>query len=91
MVNGQLLYEMVQVRTKSSIVTTTEGVKKSIFERSQHISVVVYLVSNLQLMWGVELDVLGKFCGSDLKNCNYIHPLENRECIVVVILNLIID
>ena len=28
--------------------------------------------------------MLGKFCGSDLENCSYIHPLENREFPVVV-------
>ena len=38
----------------------------------------------LQLKWGVELDVLGTFYGSNLENCSYIHPLENRECLVVV-------
>ena len=36
------------------------------------------------MKWGVKLDVLGTFCGLDLENCNYIHPLENRECLVVV-------
>ena len=75
---------MVQVRTKSFVDTAIEGVKKPIFESSQHIVVVVALVSTLQLKWGVELDVLGTFCGSDLENCSYIHPLENRECLVVV-------
>ena len=28
--------------------------------------------------------MLGIFCGLDLENCSYIHPLENRECPVVV-------
>ena len=28
--------------------------------------------------------MLGTFCGSDLEHCSYIHPLENRECPVVV-------
>ena len=33
---------------------------------------------------GIQLDVLGTFCGSNLENCNYIHPLENRECPIVL-------
>ena len=53
-------------------------------ESNQHIIVAVDLVSTLQLKWGVELDVLGTFCGLDLEHCSYIHPLENRECPVVV-------
>ena len=28
--------------------------------------------------------MLGTFCGSDLENYSYIHPLENRECPIVV-------
>ena len=28
--------------------------------------------------------MLGTFCGLDLENCSYIHPLENRECLVFV-------
>ena len=28
--------------------------------------------------------MLGTFCGSDLENCSYIHPLENREFPIVV-------
>ena len=75
---------MVQVRTKSSIDTAIQGVKKPIFESNQHIVVATDLVSTVQLKWGVELDVLGTFCGYDLENCSYIHPLENREFFVVV-------
>ena len=52
--------------------------KSLFFESNQHIVVVGDLVSTLQLKWGVELDVLGTFCGSDLEHCSYIHPLENR-------------
>ena len=28
--------------------------------------------------------MLGTICGSNLEHCSYIHPLENRECPVVV-------
>ena len=28
--------------------------------------------------------MLGTFCGLDLENCSYIHPLENKECPIVV-------
>ena len=78
-INGHLLYAVVQVRAKSSVDTATKGVKKPIFERSQHIVVVENLVSTLQLNWGVELDVLGTFCGSNLENYSNNYPLENRE------------
>ena len=44
-VTGQLLYAVIQVRTKSSIDTTTEGVKKPIFESRQHIVFATNLVS----------------------------------------------
>ena len=30
------------------------------------------------------IDVLGTFCGSNLENCSYIHPLENREFLAIV-------
>ena len=58
--------------------------KSLFFESGQHIVVAVDLVRTLQLKWGVELDVLGTFCGLDLQNCSYIHPLENRECPIIV-------
>ncbi|GLJ53792.1 hypothetical protein SUGI_1148040 [Cryptomeria japonica] len=83
-VNGQLLYAVVKVRAKSSIDTLTTGAKKLVFESSQHIIVAADLVSTLQLKWGVELEVLGTFRGSELENCRYTHPLENRECPVVL-------
>ena len=57
---------------------------KSLFLKVEHIVVATDLVSTLQLKWGFELDVLGTFCASDLENCTYIHPLENRECPIVV-------
>ena len=75
---------MVQVRTKSFVNTATKGVKKPIFESSQHIVVATNLLSTLQLKWGVELDVLGTFCGLDLEICNVILPLENRKFPIVV-------
>jgi hypothetical protein len=62
------------VRTNSSIDTATEDVKKPILKRNQHIVVATNLVSTLQLKWGVELDVLGKYCGLDLENCSYYIP-----------------
>ena len=59
---------------------------KSLFLKATNILliIVVNLVSTLQLKWGVKLDVLGTFFGSNLENCSYIHPLENKECPVVV-------
>ena len=60
---------------------------ESLFLKAVNIFLIIAadLVSTLQLKWGVlELNVLGTFCGSDLENCSYIHPLENRECPIVV-------
>ncbi|XP_042518568.1 isoleucine--tRNA ligase, chloroplastic/mitochondrial [Macadamia integrifolia] len=42
------------------------------------------LVPTLESKWGVKLAVKKTLSGSDLENCRYLHPIDKRECPVVI-------
>lgn len=89
-VNAKLKYAVVEMhRPLADIPTSSADGKKMIgnFLKEQENSFLIVaedLVSTLEAKWGVELVVKKLLLGSDLENCRYNHPIENRECPVVI-------
>lgn len=93
-VNEQLRYAVVEVHPyvhEAEEIVSTNGRDQSNLvsalkngQRNQFLVVAEDLISTLQSKWRVNLQVKGTFLGSALEYCRYIHPLENRECPVVL-------
>lgn len=68
--------------------STANGKRKfgSILSESKkpYLIVASDLVETLQAKWGLKLQVKKTFLGSDLENCKYTHPIDKRECPVVI-------
>ncbi|KAK4797451.1 hypothetical protein SAY86_029777 [Trapa natans] len=88
-VNGKLQYAIVEVHSqladasqpgdkKRRLGDAVKGEKKAFF------IVALDLVPALQTKWGLNLFVKKVLFGSDLENCRYIHPIDKRECPVVI-------
>ncbi|XP_068637235.1 isoleucine--tRNA ligase, chloroplastic/mitochondrial isoform X1 [Aristolochia californica] len=86
-VNGQLLYAVAQVG--GFLEDGSSGSKKlgAVLKSGQSkpfLIVASELVPTLESKWGVKLSVKKTFMGSSLENYRYVHPINNRECPVVV-------
>uniref|UniRef100_A0A5B7C6J9 isoleucine--tRNA ligase n=1 Tax=Davidia involucrata TaxID=16924 RepID=A0A5B7C6J9_DAVIN len=88
-VNAKLQYAVVEVHSLLEGVPTSSGDGKKrlgnvLKEQEKPFLIVASdLVSTLEAKWGMKLVVKKILLGSDLENCRYIHPLDNRECPVV--------
>ncbi|KAL0457403.1 UNVERIFIED_CONTAM: Isoleucine--tRNA ligase, chloroplastic/mitochondrial [Sesamum latifolium] len=89
-VNSKLQYAVVEVDS-SSIDTTAPSVNKekrvgNVLKDHNKLYLVVALdlVPTLEAKWGVKLIVKTSLTGAELENCRYVHPIEGRECPVVV-------
>ncbi|KAK7842393.1 isoleucine--trna ligase [Quercus suber] len=88
-VNAKLQYAIVEVQSLSGDVSLSAGNKKqrlgNILKESKKPFLIVAsdLVPTLEAKWGVKLIIKKILSGSDLENCRYIHPIDNRECPVV--------
>eukprot|EP00252_Welwitschia_mirabilis_P004501 TRINITY_DN14836_c0_g1_i1.p1 TRINITY_DN14836_c0_g1~~TRINITY_DN14836_c0_g1_i1.p1 ORF type:complete len:1110 (-),score=238.68 TRINITY_DN14836_c0_g1_i1:463-3792(-) len=92
-VNGKLIYAIVEVcpsmkeAEEKPLGTRKRGM---LFKSCEHNGMTQYLVvakdliATLQKKWGVDLKVKKTFLGSALEHCRYIHPIENRQCPVVI-------
>ncbi|KAK4586714.1 hypothetical protein RGQ29_023756 [Quercus rubra] len=89
-VNAKLQYAIVEVQSLSGDVSLSAGNKKqrlgNILKESKKPFLIVAsdLVPTLEAKWGVKLIIKKILSGSDLENCRYIHPIDNRECPVVI-------
>ncbi|WOG83392.1 hypothetical protein DCAR_0102567 [Daucus carota subsp. sativus] len=89
-VNAKLKYAVVEMhRPLADVSTSSADGKKRVgnFLKEQENSFLIVaedLVSTLEAKWGVELVIKKLLLGSDLENCRYHHPIENRECPVVI-------
>ncbi|KAL4642936.1 hypothetical protein ACB092_02G055700 [Castanea dentata] len=89
-VNAKLQYAIVEVQSLSEDVSLSAGNKKqrlgNILKESKKPFLIVAsdLVPTLEAKWGVKLIIKKILSGSDLENCRYIHPIDNRECPVVI-------
>ncbi|XP_031397569.1 isoleucine--tRNA ligase, chloroplastic/mitochondrial isoform X2 [Punica granatum] len=89
-VNGKLQYAIVEVDPLLGDASQSEGDKKRRLgdavkgEKKPFLIVALDLVPALQAKWGLNLSVKKVLLGSDLENCRYAHPIEKRECSVVI-------
>eukprot|EP00268_Persea_americana_P043047 TRINITY_DN4314_c0_g1_i1.p1 TRINITY_DN4314_c0_g1~~TRINITY_DN4314_c0_g1_i1.p1 ORF type:complete len:1095 (-),score=214.02 TRINITY_DN4314_c0_g1_i1:857-4141(-) len=87
-VNAELLYAVTEVDSLGDVSTPPRtgnlGIVLESAQRKPFLIVASELVLTLQSKWGVKLSVKKTFLGSALENCRYIHPIENRECPVVI-------
>ncbi|WMV10287.1 hypothetical protein MTR67_003672 [Solanum verrucosum] len=89
-VNNKLQYAIVEVSSASVDGSTSSGDGKKRFgnfmkgDKSLHLIVALDLVSTLESKWGLKLTLKKTVLGSDLENCRYTHPIDSRECPIVV-------
>ncbi|KAK2984433.1 hypothetical protein RJ640_014839 [Escallonia rubra] len=89
-VNAKLEYAVVEVHSPSPDVSNSsaDGKKKlgNVFKEREKPFLIIAseLVSTLEAKWGVKLVVKKILLGSDLEHCRYTHPVDRRECPVVV-------
>ncbi|KAM7279806.1 hypothetical protein ACFE04_006940 [Oxalis oulophora] len=87
-VNAKLQYAVVEVQ--ASVDDSSGDNKKrrlgSVLKEPKKPFLIVAsdLVPTLEAKWGVKLVVRKTLTGSDLENCRYVHPIDNRECPVVI-------
>lgn len=89
-VNAKLQYSVVEVQSLSEDDSSSPGSKKrrlgNVLKEQKKLFLIVAsdLVPTLEAKWSVKLIVNKMLLGSDLENCRYIHPIDDRECSVVL-------
>ncbi|RDY04671.1 Isoleucine--tRNA ligase, chloroplastic/mitochondrial, partial [Mucuna pruriens] len=89
-VNPKLEYAVVEIKSSQEDDPSSGGTKKKGLglvlkdEKKPFLIVASELVPSLEAKWGVKLVVKTRQLGSDLENYRYIHPIDNRECPVVI-------
>ncbi|KAI4345415.1 hypothetical protein L6164_012542 [Bauhinia variegata] len=89
-INPKLEYAIVEVESLPEQISSSGGTKKkrvgNVLKEETKLFLIVAsdLVPKLEAKWGVKLIVKKRHLGSDLENWRYIHPVDNRECPVVV-------
>lgn len=89
-VNQELQYAVVEVQSASSDASALhDKVKKqlgNVLKELQKLFLVIAvdLVPILEAKWGVKLVIKRTLLGSDLEHSRYIHPIDDRDCPVVV-------
>ncbi|KAK7264637.1 hypothetical protein RJT34_32246 [Clitoria ternatea] len=89
-VNPKLEYAVVEIKSSQEHVTSSGATKKKGLglvlkdEKKPFFIAASELVPKLEAKWGLELVVKARKLGSELENCRYIHPIDNRECPVVL-------
>ncbi|XP_017971448.1 PREDICTED: isoleucine--tRNA ligase, chloroplastic/mitochondrial [Theobroma cacao] len=89
-VNAKLQYAVVEAKSFLEDVSISAGNKKRrlgnvLKEPKKPFFIVAYdLVPTLEAKWGIKLIIKKIFLGSDLENWRYVHPINNRECPVVI-------
>ncbi|XP_057956908.1 isoleucine--tRNA ligase, chloroplastic/mitochondrial [Malania oleifera] len=88
-VNAKLQYAVVGIHSHYD-VSLSPGNGKQKFgnilkeQRRPLLIVALDLVPTLEAKWGLKLVIKKTLLGSDLENCRYIHPIDKRECLVVI-------
>ncbi|KEH37262.1 putative isoleucine--tRNA ligase [Medicago truncatula] len=89
-VNSKLEYDVIEVEPLNEHDSSSGDTKKKRLgivlknEKKLFLIVASELVPTLEAKWGVKLIFKRRLLGSDLENYRYIHPVDNRECPVVV-------
>ncbi|XP_058000949.1 isoleucine--tRNA ligase, chloroplastic/mitochondrial isoform X2 [Hevea brasiliensis] len=88
-VNAKLQYAVVEMQFLEDVSTSSGNKRRRLGnvlrEQKKHFLIVASdLVPTLEVKWGVKLVIKKTLSGSDLENCRYLHPIDNRECQVVI-------
>ncbi|XP_038723825.1 isoleucine--tRNA ligase, chloroplastic/mitochondrial isoform X2 [Tripterygium wilfordii] len=89
-VNAKLPYAVVEVHSSMEADSISAGNNKRRFGKvlnevkKPFLIVAADLVPTLEAKWGVKLVVKTILSGSDLENCRYVHPIDGKECPVVI-------
>ncbi|XP_012083940.1 isoleucine--tRNA ligase, chloroplastic/mitochondrial isoform X2 [Jatropha curcas] len=88
-VNAKLQYAVIEVQSLEDALTSSANKKRrrgNVLRQQKKPFLIVAsdLVSTLEAKWGVKLVIRKTLSGSDLENCRYVHPIDNRECPVVI-------
>lgn len=88
-VNAKLQYAVVEMQFLEDVFTSSGNKKRRIGsvlreQKKPFLIVASDLVPTLEVKWGVKLVIKKTLSGSDLENCRYLHPIDNRECQVVI-------
>ncbi|KAI4338518.1 hypothetical protein MLD38_023567 [Melastoma candidum] len=89
-VNGLLQYAIVEVESSLEGPSLSSGDKKKrlgnvlMGEKMPYLIVAADLVPALEAKWGVKLSVKKVLPGSNLENCRYAHPIDGKDCPVVI-------
>ncbi|RVX21955.1 Isoleucine--tRNA ligase, chloroplastic/mitochondrial [Vitis vinifera] len=89
-VNAKLQYSVVEVHSPLEDVSKSKQNEKgrlgNALKEQKNLFLVVAsdLVPTLEAKWGLKLVIKKTLLGSDLENCRYIHPIDKRECPVVI-------
>ncbi|CAN0900547.1 Isoleucine--tRNA ligase, chloroplastic/mitochondrial [Linum grandiflorum] len=89
-VNDKLQYAVIEIQSfleDSSLPTGKQKQRPGNVLREQKrpfLVVALDLVPTLQAKWGVKLLIRKSMLGSELDGFRYIHPVDNRECPVVI-------
>ncbi|KAG2283941.1 hypothetical protein Bca52824_055161 [Brassica carinata] len=89
-VNAKLQYSVVEVQSSSEDESASTSNKKKmvgkVLKNQQKLFVIVAmdLVPALEAKWGVKLIITKTFLGSDLEGFRYTHPVDKRDCPVVI-------
>uniref|UniRef100_A0A7N0ZR79 isoleucine--tRNA ligase n=2 Tax=Kalanchoe fedtschenkoi TaxID=63787 RepID=A0A7N0ZR79_KALFE len=88
-VNAKLQYAVVEVQSLPDDSPSPDKAKKKLGsvlleQKKLFLVAALDLVEGLRNKFGMNLIVKKTFLGSDLENCRYIHPVNNKECPVVI-------
>ncbi|XP_020589308.1 isoleucine--tRNA ligase, chloroplastic/mitochondrial isoform X2 [Phalaenopsis equestris] len=89
-VNPGLVYAVAEVHSVIEDTSSSLGKRtklRSILkneEKKPFIIIASDLVPALESKWGVKLVIKKTFLGAALENCRYLHPLDGKECPVVM-------
>lgn len=89
-VNPTVVYGVAEVHSVLEETLSSPGMQAkfgSILKKEENkpfIIVASDLVPTLESKWGVKLVIKKTFIGTALENCRYLHPLDGKECPVVI-------
>ncbi|KAG8369963.1 hypothetical protein BUALT_Bualt14G0067800 [Buddleja alternifolia] len=89
-VNSKLQYAVVEVQSNSEDIAASSVDKAkrlgNVFKEKDKLYLVVALdlVPTLEAKFGLKLIVKTTLTGAELENCRYVHPVDSRECPVVI-------
>ncbi|CAL5407074.1 unnamed protein product [Camellia sinensis] len=89
-VNSKLQYAVVEVHALLGDASTSPGDRKKrlgnvLKEQNKPFLIIASdLLSTLEAKWSAKLVVKKILMGLDLKHCRYIHPVDSKECPVII-------